>query len=308
MLAGVTLLLLVIALAGAFFTVEQQTAAIVQRFGKFVAIATPGLNLKIPLIDAVAGRINLRVQQLDVRVETKTEDNVFLQAVVSVQYHVLPTKVYEAFYRLADPEAQITSYVFDVVRARVPQIKLDDVFEKKDEIADAVKSELAEVMDDFGYGILKALVTDIDPDPKVKAAMNEINAAQRMRVAATEKGEADRILKVKAAEAEAQSKALQGKGIADQRKAIVDGLRLSVEEFRHGVPGATAQDVMNLVLMTQFFDTLKEVGLSSQTNTIMIPHSPGFMTDLMGQMRNAMIASDAATRVTLDPKATTDAA
>ncbi|MFQ3594104.1 MAG: SPFH domain-containing protein, partial [Gemmataceae bacterium] len=231
------------------------------------------MNLKIPLIDAVAGRINLRVQQLDVRVETKTEDNVFLQAVVSVQYHVLPTKVYEAFYRLADPEAQITSYVFDVVRARVPQIKLDDVFEKKDEIAVAVKSELAEVMDDFGYGILKALVTDIDPDPKVKAAMNEINAAQRMRVAATEKGEADRILKVKAAEAEAQSKALQGKGIADQRKAIVDGLRLSVEEFRHGVPGATAQDVMNLVLMTQFFDTLKEVGLSSQTNTIMIPHS-----------------------------------
>jgi regulator of protease activity HflC (stomatin/prohibitin superfamily) len=292
---GVLFLLLIVALAGAFFTVEQQTAAIVQRFGKFVAIAMPGLNIKIPFIDAVAGRINLRVQQLDVRVETKTEDNVFLQAVVSVQYNVLPTKIYEAYYRLADPEAQITSYVFDVVRARVPQIKLDDVFEKKDEIADAVKSELAEVMDDFGYGILKALVTDIDPDPKVKAAMNEINAAQRLRVAATEKGEADRILKVKAAEAEAQSKALQGKGIADQRKAIVDGLRQSVEEFRHGVPGATAQDVMNLVLMTQFFDTLKEVGLSSQTNTIMIPHSPGYMSDLMGQIRNAMITADATT-------------
>jgi len=307
-LSGFVLLLLVLALAGTFFTVEQQTAAIVQRFGKFVNIAMPGLNVKIPLIDAVAGRINLRVQQLDVRVETKTEDNVFLQAVVSVQYHVLPTKIYEAFYRLADPEAQITSYVFDVVRARVPQIKLDDVFEKKDEIADAVKSELAEVMDDFGYGILKALVTDIDPDPKVKAAMNEINAAQRMRVAATEKGEADRILKVKAAEAEAQSKALQGKGIADQRKAIVDGLRQSVEEFRHGVPGATAQDVMNLVLMTQFFDTLKDVGLSSHTNTIMIPHSPGFMNDLMAQMRNAMISADAAARVTLNPNGSNDSA
>jgi regulator of protease activity HflC (stomatin/prohibitin superfamily) len=296
-LTGFLILLALIALAGTFFTVEQQTAAVIQRFGKFVTIATPGLNMKIPFIDAVAGRINLRVQQLDVRVETKTEDNVFIQAVVSVQYHVLPMKVYEAFYRLADPEAQITSYVFDVVRARVPQLKLDDVFEKKDEIADAVKNELAEVMDDFGYGILKALVTDIDPDPKVKAAMNEINAAQRMRVAAAEKGEADRILKVKAAEAEAQSKALQGRGIADQRKAIVDGLRLSVEEFAQGVPGTTAHDVMNLVLMTQFFDTLKEVGLSSHTNTIMIPHSPGFMSDLMNQMRNSMISADAATAV-----------
>jgi regulator of protease activity HflC (stomatin/prohibitin superfamily) len=175
----------------------------------------------------------------------------------------------------------------------VPKIKLDDVFEKKDEIANAVKHELAEVMDDFGYGIVKALVTDIDPDHKVKDAMNEINAAQRMRVAAAEKGEADRILKVKSAEAEAQSKALQGKGIADQRKAIVEGLRASVEEFQHGVPGASAQDVMNLVLMTQYFDTLKEVGMASKTNTILIPHSPGHLSELMGQMRTAMITAEA---------------
>jgi regulator of protease activity HflC (stomatin/prohibitin superfamily) len=281
---------------GPFFTVNQQTAVIVQRFGKFARVAQPGLNFKTPFIETIAGRINLRVQQLDVRVETKTEDNVFVHVIVAVQYHVLPDKVYDAFYRLSNANTQITAFVFDVVRARVPRIKLDDLFEKKDEIADAVKNELSHVMYDFGYGIVKALVTDIDPDAKVKQSMNEINAAQRLRVAATEKGEADRILKVKAAEAEAQSKALQGKGIADQRRAIVDGLRESVDEFQKSVPGTSAQDVMNLVLMTQYFDTLKEIGATSATNTILIPHSPGNLTDLSTQLRNAMMTAELATR------------
>ena len=235
------------------------------------------------------------MQQLDVRVETKTEDNVFVHVIVAVQYHVLADKVYDAFYRLSDPGTQITAYVFDVVRARVPRLKLDDVFEKKDEIADAVKEELAHIMTEFGYGIIKALVTDIDPDHKVKEAMNEINAAQRMRVAATEKGEAERILKVKGAEAEAQSKALQGKGIADQRKAIVEGLRESVDTFQRSVPGATAQDVMNLVLMTQYFDTLKEIGAASRSNTILIPHSPGSLSSLMEELRTAMITAEQVT-------------
>jgi len=290
---GFTVVLLILGFMS-FFTVEQQTAVLVHRFGKFLFIARPGLNFKLPLIDQVAGRVKLRVQQLDVQIETKTEDNVFVKITVSVQYFVVPEKIYEAFYKLEDPHSQITSFVFDVVRARVPKIKLDDVFEKKDEIADAVKNELAHVMDDFGYGIVKTLVTDIDPDHKVKEAMNEINAAQRMRVVASEKGEAERILRVKFAEAEAQSKALQGKGIADQRRAIIDGLKTSVEDFRSGVPGATAQDVMNLVLMTQYFDTLKEVGQASKTNTILIPHSPGFLNDLSSQIRNAMMIADAA--------------
>lgn len=288
---GIAGLIGLISLVLTFFTVEQQNASIVQRFGKFVRVASPGLNLKIPFIERVGGSINLRVQQLNVKVETKTEDNVFVHIIVSVQYFVMPEKVYEAFYKLDDPAKQITSFVFDVVRARVPKVKLDDVFEKKDEIADAVKSELAHVMDDFGYTIVKALVTDIDPDARVKESMNEINAAQRLRVAATEKGEADRILKVKAAEAEAQSKALQGKGIADQRRAIVDGLRESVDEFQKTVTGSTPQDVMQLVLMTQYFDTLKEMAASSQTNTILIPHSPGNISDLATQMRDAMITA-----------------
>jgi regulator of protease activity HflC (stomatin/prohibitin superfamily) len=295
--AGVFGFVVLAVLGAAFFTVEQRTTVIVQRLGKFLREAGPGLHTKIPFIDKVVGRINLRVQQLDVRIETKTEDNVFVQMVVAVQYFVLPEKVYDAFYKLENATRQITSFVFDVVRARVPKIKLDDVFEKKDEIADIVKSELAQVMDGFGYGILKALVTDIEPDARVKESMNEINAAQRLRVAATEKGEADRILKVKAAEGDAQSKALQGRGIADQRQAIVAGLRDSVDEFRKSVPGTTAKDVMNLVLMTQYFDMLKEIGASSRTNAILIPHSPGHLASLSEQMRNAMIEADQTVRV-----------
>jgi regulator of protease activity HflC (stomatin/prohibitin superfamily) len=290
--AGAVGLAVIVMLRAALFTVEQRTTAIVQRLGKFLREAGPGFHVKIPFFDTVTGRINLRVQQLDVEIETKTEDNVFVRMVVAVQYYVLPEKTYDAFYKLDNANRQITSFVFDVVRAQVPKIKLDDVFEKKDDIANIVKSELAQVMEGFGYGILKALVTDIDPDAKVKVSMNEINAAQRMRVAATERGEADRILKVKAAEGDAQSKALQGRGIADQRQAIVAGLRDSVDEFRKSVPGTTAKDVMNLVLMTQYFDMLKEIGASSRTNAILIPHSPGNLTTLTEQMRNAMMEAD----------------
>ena len=291
-IAAVALIAAITALMFTFFTVQLRTVAIVQRLGKFTREAGPGLNVKVPFLDRVAGRINLRVQQLDVKIETKTEDNVFVQMVVSVQYYVLPEKVYDAFYKLDDARRQITSYVFDVVRAQVPKIKLDDVFEKKDDIAIIVKAELEQVMEGFGYGILKALVTDIDPDANVKQSMNEINAAQRMRVAATEKGEAERIIKVKSAEGDAQSKALQGRGIADQRQAIVAGLRDSVDEFQRSVPGTTAKDVMNLVLMTQYFDTLKEIGASSRTNAILIPHSPGSLASLSDQIRNAMIEAD----------------
>ncbi len=275
-----------------FYTVEQQTVAIIERFGKFLDTAGPGLHLKLPLIDRMAGKITLRVQQMEVKAETKTLDNVFVHIMVSVQYYVLLDKVYEAFYKLEDPRLQINSYVFDVVRAKVPRINLDDLFEKKDEIAIAVKQELNETMVGFGFEIMNALVTDIEPDPKVKESMNEINAAQRMRVAASEKGEADRILKVKAAEAEAQSKALQGKGIADQRKAIIEGLKESVDDFQKSIPGSSPNDVMNLVLLTQYFDTLKEMTINSKTNTILMPHSPGGMNDIAQQIRDSIIVAD----------------
>ncbi len=274
-----------------FFTVAQQTFKVVERFGKFNKICTPGLNIKIPFIDWVAGKDTFRIQQLDVPVETKTKDNVFVNVKVSVQYHIIKEKAYEAFYKLESPEPQITSYVFDVVRANVPTLDLDDVFEKKEEIASAIKRELKETMDDFGYLIVQALVTDIDPDAKVKESMNEINAQRRLRIAAAEKGEADKILRVKEAEAEAESKKLQGEGIAEQRKAIVDGLKDSVEAFSQAVEGSTAQDVMSLVLMTQYFDMLKDVGGSSQSNVIMIPSSPGGMDGISQEIIKAITAS-----------------
>jgi len=276
---------------GSFFVMKQQTVGMIERFGKFRRLAQPGLRFKVPIMDALVARINMRVQQLDVVVETKTADDVFVHLKVSVQYFVLPEKVFDAYYKLTNVHQQITAYVFDLTRARVPKLKLDDLFEKKDEIADAVRSELGHTMAEFGYDILKALVTDIEPDSKVKEAMNEINAATRMRMAAAEKGEADRILKVKAAEAEAQSKALQGKGIADQRKAIIEGLRESVETFQQAVEGSTAKDVMTLVLMTQYFDTLQNIGEHSHTNTILMPHSPGGLNVIADQIRDAMITA-----------------
>lgn len=288
----VVIIVIIALVLDGFFIVRQQTNAVVERFGKFKRIASSGLNVKIPLIDRVVGRLSLRIQQLDVRVETKTKDNVFVFVVVSVQYYVLPDKTVDAFYRLQNAQAQITSFVFDTVRARVPSILLDDLFEKKDEIAVAVKAELDQVMDDFGYGIVKALVTDIDPDANVKTSMNEINAAQRLRMAAVEQAEADKIRVVKAAEAEAESKALQGQGIANQRKAIIEGLKESVESFNNQIEGTKAEDVMNLVLMTQYFDTIKDIGLSGKGNTILIPHSPGGMQDISTELRNAVITAN----------------
>ena len=277
-----------IVILNTFFIVRQQTAAVIERFGRFNRVCMPGLKIKIPLVEQVVERTSLRVRELDTKIETKTKDNVFVFVTVSAQYLVQPEKVWDAFYRLTNHREQMTSYIFDVIRARVPTINLDDVFGRKEEIAEAIKTELGEMMEAFGYTIVRALVTDIAPDAKVKEAMNEINAALRLRMAATEKGEAEKIIIIKAAEADARSKALQGQGIADQRKAIIEGLKASVKDFRAGVPGATPGDVMTLVLLTQYFDTLNDVAQASQTNTILIPHSPGGLSDIASQMRDAV--------------------
>jgi regulator of protease activity HflC (stomatin/prohibitin superfamily) len=277
-----------------FFTVSQQTVSVVERLGKFVRIAGAGLNFKIPFIETVSGRMSLRVLQLDMPVETKTKDNVFVKVAVSVQYHVKIDKIYDAFYKLTNPSAQITSFIFDVVRAQVPKMDLDDVFEKKDTIALAVKEELSELMSDFGYDIVKALVTDIDPDAKVKTAMNEINEQQRLRVAAEQKGEAEKILVVKRAEAEAQSMRLQGQGIADQRKAIVEGLKESINEFQETVPGTSSLDVMNLVLVTQYYDTLKEIGANNKSSTLLLPSIPDGNNTFANTLRESVITGQLA--------------
>eukprot|EP01089_Gocevia_fonbrunei_P020242 TRINITY_DN747_c0_g1_i2.p1 TRINITY_DN747_c0_g1~~TRINITY_DN747_c0_g1_i2.p1 ORF type:complete len:260 (+),score=68.51 TRINITY_DN747_c0_g1_i2:123-902(+) len=256
---------------GCYVSVEQSTVGVVESCGKYERIAHSGFNCLNPLrCEAMAGLVSLRIQQLDVTIETKTKDNVFVHVVVAVQYQVIWDNIYDAHYRLTNPREQITAYVFDVVRAEVPKIVLDDVFVTKDKIAVAIKEELTKVMEDFGFEILKTLITDINPDPKVKAAMNDINAAERNKVAAADRAEAGKIAVIKNAEADAESKYLAGVGIARQRMAIVDGLRDSVVNFSKGVEGSSAKDVMDLVLITQYFDTLKEIGAKSGSNLSLI--------------------------------------
>ena len=279
-----------------FFTVQQQSRAIVERFGRYIRTAKPGLNFKLPYVESVVQRVSLRVQQLPVEVETKTLDNVFVKLAVAVQYRVVEGNEADSYYKLQDHVTQIESYVLDVVRAKVPKMSLDEVFDKKDDVGSAVKSELDISMKVYGFEIANALVTDVNPADNVKAAMNEIQTQQRLQAAANAKGEANKILVVKNAEADAESKRLQGEGIAQQRKAIVDGLRESIAAFTDQIGGVSAPDVMQLVLLTQYFDTMKEIGISSGSKVILMPHSPGGMTDILEQLRAAIITGNEASK------------
>ncbi|MEZ4841460.1 MAG: SPFH domain-containing protein [Flavobacteriaceae bacterium] len=272
------------------FIVKQQTAAIIERFGKFHSIRHSGFQLKIPVFDKIAGKVSLKIQQLDVIVETKTLDDVFVKLKVSVQYVIIRDKVYEAFYKLEYPHDQITSYVFDVVRAEVPKMKLDDVFVKKDDIAIAVKAELQDAMLDYGFDIIKTLVTDIDPDAQVKAAMNRINASEREKVAAQYEGDAARILIVEKAKAEAESKRLQGQGIADQRREIARGLEESVEVLNR--VGINSQEASALIVVTQHYDTLQSIGEETNSNLILLPNSPQAGSDMLNNMVASFTASN----------------
>jgi regulator of protease activity HflC (stomatin/prohibitin superfamily) len=292
-LAFLTVLALYV-LFGSFFTVNTAEVAIITRFGKFLRTAEPGLNWKSPFFDSVSGTVSLRVNQLPLTMETKTKDNVFVTIPISVQNRVRPEKVYDAYYKLSDPEAQIKSYVEQVILGHVPGMTLDEVFASQSSIAAAVKQELDADMAGFGYEIVNVLVTDIVPDAKVKSAMNDINAAQREQVAANARGEAEKILVVKKAEAEAESKALQGQGIANQRKAIIEGLQVSIEQFQKVVEGASAREVMQLVMVTQYFDTLKSIGENDKTNTLFLAHSPGAVKDVSEQILQSMLVADRA--------------
>jgi len=288
----ILIFLVTLFLLNSFFIVKQQTVAVIERLGKFHSIRNAGFQFKIPVIDRIAGRLNLKIQQLDVIVETKTEDNVFVKLKVSVQFLVLKEATYDAFYRLQSPYDQITSYVFDVVRAEVPKMILDDVFVKKDDIAIAIKRELEEAMNTYGYGIVKALVTDIDPDIAVKNAMNRINAAERERKAAEYEGEAERIRIVAKAKAEAESKRLQGQGIADQRREIARGLEESVGML-HQV-GINSQEASSLLVITQHYDTLHSLAEHTNSNLILLPNSPNAASDML----SGMVASFAAAQNT----------
>ena len=288
--------LAVVFLLSTFFTVRQQTAVSIERFGKFESIRHSGLQMKIPIIDKIAARISLKIQQLDVIVETKTLDDVFVKIKVSVQFVVIKEKVYDAIYKLEYPHDQITSYVFDVVRAELPKMKLDDVFVKKDDIAIAVKREVQESMETYGYDIIKTLVTDIDPDAQVKAAMNRINAAEREKVAAQYEGDAQRILIVEKAKAEAESKRLQGQGIADQRREIARGLVESVDVLQK--VGVSSQEASALIVITQHYDTLQAVGQQTNSNLILLPNSPEAGSEMLNNMITSFTASAQVAKLT----------
>jgi regulator of protease activity HflC (stomatin/prohibitin superfamily) len=290
----VVIIILLFVISRCLFVVHQQTKEIIERLGRFHRLADPGLNFKIPILDKRVWKVELRVQQLSVTVETKTKDNVFVKVPVAVQYRAIPDRAADTYYQLTDDEEQLTSYVLDVVRAKVPTLALDEVFEKKDDIAAAVKEHLDETMKSFGWEVLSALVTDVDPAENVKAAMNEIQAQSRLQIAAQAKGEANKILTVKNAEADAESKRLQGEGVANQRKAIVEGLRESVKQFQDAT-GVNATEVLRLVLLTQYFDTLKEIGVSAGSKVIMLPHAPAGMADIADQITKAIITGEEAT-------------
>lgn len=283
-LTTIGLVVAIILFALSIVIVREKTAIIIQRFGKHKRIATSGLSFKVPIIDTNAGVLNMRIQQLDVGIETKTMDNVFVNMRVSVQYHVIKSKKHEAFYLLDDPESQISAYIFDDVRAEVPKMELDDVFAKKDDIANAVRNNLDNAMNEYGFQIVKALITDIDPDKNVKESMNRINAAKRDKEAALQEAEAEKITIVKKAEADAESKRLQGEGIAQQRLEIVKGFKESVEDFQNSLQDISSSEVMQFVLMTQYFDTLNNIGSNSKNSSILIPNSPGAMKDFQEQI------------------------
>ncbi len=281
--------ILIIVITG-LFVVKQQTSVIIERFGKFQSIRNAGLNIKIPVIDRVAGRVSLKIQQLDVIVETKTKDDVFVHLKISVQFLIQPDRVYDAFYKLQNPDEQITAFIFDVVRAEVPKMILDDVFEKKEDIALAIQRDLKEAMLNYGYDIIKALVTDIDPDENVKVAMNRINAAEREKIAAQHEGDAERILIVERAKAEAESKRLQGQGIADQRREIAKGLEESVDALNKA--GINSQEASALIVITQHYDTLQSIGADTNSNLILLPNNPNAASSMLNDMVTSLVAAN----------------
>jgi len=290
--AAIIALLVLFTVLGSFFTIQTQQAAVIQRFGKFLRVATAGLNFKAPWIDNIIALVDLRIQQFSAIIETKTKDNVFVKIPVNVQYFIIPESVENAFYKLSNPKAQIESYVYNVILGHVPGMNLDDVFLQQAEIAVDVKTQLEASMQPFGYGISKVLITDVIPDDRVKASMNSINAALRDQEAAKAQGEAKRILMVAQAEAEKQAKVLQGEGIAGEREAVAKGLQKSILEIKDAVPGVSETDVLAILALTQHYDTLKAIGASDHTNTILVPHTPDAVGALMAQLRNTFAVSN----------------
>ena len=285
--------IVLIVLTNSLFTVRTSTVAIIERFGKFDRVVLPGLAFKTPFIET-RHTIDMRIMRRELEVETKTQDNVFVAIHVAVPYQVDPQQVKEAYYSLEDPGGQIDAFCFDIVRSEVPTMTLDETFEKKDNIAQAITNNLHK-MSQYGYQIGNAFVTDIVPDDKVKSAMNDINAAQREQQAAIARGEAQKSITVKAAEAESESKRLQGEGIAKEREAIAKGLQESIKILKEaGGDSIDSAEALKTLIMTQYLDTISHIGGNSKNTVIMIPHSISGMTDITTQITQALLTSDSA--------------
>jgi len=297
---------------GCPFSTNTGTANVIERFGAFKEMKAPGIGCLWcpPYMDSIAGTVSLRVQQVDIKCETKTKDNVFVVVAVGVQFIVIRDRIHDAFYKLTNVKHQLTAYIFDVIRAEVPKVTLDDLFLMKEDLSRAIKLGVGKEMLKYGFEILATPITDLDPDSGVKQAMNEINRQERLKKAASDKGEAAKILQVKEAEAraaririearaDADAKELAGQGLSRQRQAIVDGLQESVNLFTKGVPGADPSTVMDMIMITQYFDTMKDIGSNSRTNTIFMPHQPGAISDVSSQLRQgvmeAIVAAPGAT-------------
>mmetsp|Transcript_20328 Transcript_20328/g.24909 ORF Transcript_20328/g.24909 Transcript_20328/m.24909 type:complete len:292 (+) Transcript_20328:161-1036(+) len=274
-----------------FQCIRTKEIGVIENLGQYKRLAGPGLSCILYPLESIVGKLSLRIQQIDVRCETKTKDNVFVQIGVAVQFRVIEESAYDAYYRLENPSGQIQSYVFDVVRSTLPRMELDDAFANKDQIAAAIFEQLQDVMRDYGYEILASLLVDISPDAKVKVSMNEINASKRLKAAAEHKAEADKIRQVKAAEADAEAKYLSGMGVARQRKAIAEGLQNSVFDFSQEIHGSSPKDVMDIILLTQYFDTLDNVGADS----LILEHDPQVVGSLQRQLRTSTAANRSAT-------------
>lgn len=273
------------------YVVKQQSVAIIERFGRYQRTSSSGMNFRLPFgIDKIAARVQLRLLQSEIIVETKTQDNVFVTMNVATQYRVNENNVTDAYYKLMRPEAQIKSYIEDALRSSVPKLTLDELFEKKDEIALEVQKQVAEEMSTYGYIIVKTLITKVEPDAEVKQSMNEINAAQRKRVAAQELAEADKIKIVTAAEAEAEKDRLHGVGIAEQRKAIVDGLADSIKELKGANVELTEEQIMSILLTNQYLDTLNNFADKQGNNTIFLPANPDGVENIRTQILSALKA------------------
>lgn len=292
--AGVVAFLALMIVVTGFYKVQQQTTAVVERFGRFHRISGPGPHVKLPMIDTIAGRISHRVRELEINVESKTKDDVFVDLLIAVQFLVKedPDVVKSAFYKLSNPQQQISSYVFDTVRALVPEMPVDHVFSEKERIALAVKERLNDIMQDFGYTILQALVNDIQPDSEVKKAMNRVNASARLKEAARNEAEGEKIRVIAEAEAEARAKELQGSGIARQRLAIARGLKESVEACADA--GISPEEATKMVLLTQHYDTVTSVGANCKATVMMLPYSPDGMNSVGDQIMQALLVGDRA--------------